>query len=226
MNETFAPIQRLLPDALSDRLREMIVEGSLAPGEKINERELCEAFGVSRTPLREAVQALAKEGLVQITPRRGARVAPMTVDDLDEVFPIMGALEALAGELACARLTPNVVGEIRVLHLAMVAAFERGDRHSYFRLNEEIHDRIFKAAGNQTLIQIRRALAARVRRARFRANLSPQRWQKAVAEHEEIVAALDAADGPRLGRLLRDHLAGKLETVRAAILAEAAGAAG
>ncbi|MDT8345515.1 MAG: GntR family transcriptional regulator [Thermohalobaculum sp.] len=224
MNETFAPIQRLLPDALSDRLREMIIEGDLSPGAKINERELCEAFGVSRTPLREAVQALAKEGLIQITPRRGARVAPMTVADLDEVFPIMGALESLAGELACARLTPNVVAEIRVLHLAMVAAFERGDRHSYFRLNEEIHDRIFKAAGNQTLIQIRRSLAARVRRARFRANLSPQRWQKAVAEHEEIVAALEAADGPRLGRLLRDHLAGKLETVRAAILAEAAAA--
>jgi len=211
-----------LPDALSDRLREMIVEGSLAPGEKINERELCEAFGVSRTPLREAVQALAKEGLVQITPRRGARVAPMTVDDLDEVFPIMGALESLAGELACARLTPNVVTEIRTLHIAMVAAYERGDRHSYFQLNEEFHDRIFRAAGNQTLIQMRRALAARVRRARFRANLSPARWKKAVAEHEEIVAALEATDGPRLSRLLRDHLAGKLDTVRAAILSEMA----
>ncbi|MBK0400318.1 GntR family transcriptional regulator [Limibaculum sp. M0105] len=215
-------MQRLLPDALSDRLREMIVEGELSPGEKINERELCESFGVSRTPLREAVQALAKEGLIQITPRRGARVAPMTVEDLDEVFPIMGALESLAGELACARIAPNQVSEIRVLHNAMVTAYERGDRHSYFHLNEEIHDRIFKAAGNQTLIQMRRGLAARVRRARFRANLSAARWKKAVSEHEEIVAALEARDGPRLSRLLRDHLAGKLDTVRAAIRAEMA----
>ena len=219
MNETFAPIHRLLPHEIADRLREMIVSGTLAPDEKINERELCEAFGVSRTPMREAVQALAKEGLIQLTPRRGARVAPLTLEDLEEVFPIMGALEALAGELACRHITAEAVTEIRRCHDAMLAAYAKGDLAAYFPLNEEIHERIFRAAGNETLLQMRRSLAARVRRGRFRANLSTGRWKQAVAEHEDIIAALEARDGSALARVLKDHLARKLDTVRMALLA-------
>ena len=226
MNESFAPIHRLLPHEIADRLREMIVSGRLAPDEKIHERELCETFGVSRTPLREAVQALAKEGLIQLTPRRGARVAPLTLEDLEEVFPIMGALEALAGELACRHITPDAVKAIRACHDAMLAAYRQGELETYFTLNEEIHERIFRAAGNETLLQMRRSLAARVRRGRFRANLSTHRWRQAVAEHEEIIAAIEDLDGPRLARVLRDHLAGKLDTVRAALLGERDGAGG
>lgn len=222
MNQTLEPLHRLLPHALSDRLREMIVGGELAPGAKINERELCETFGVSRTPMREAVQALSKEGLIQLIPRRGARVAPMTIEDLDEVFPIMGALEALAAELACARMTDEQVAEIRELTDEMTLAYDRGDRPAYFEINEAIHERLFRASGNETLLQMRASLAARVRRARFSANFSADRWRQAVAEHAEIVKLLEARDAKGLAEMMRGHIARKLEAVRAALMARAA----
>src|SRR3546814_17262975 len=99
--EVLAPIQRRpLHNELADRLRHMIVEGELAPGEKLAEKELCQRFGVSRTPLREAMRVLATEGLVLLTPTRGCTVAKLTLADLDEAFPLMGALAALSGALA------------------------------------------------------------------------------------------------------------------------------
>ncbi|MEL7544592.1 MAG: GntR family transcriptional regulator, partial [Pseudomonadota bacterium] len=90
-------VRRSLHDELIERMRALITDGSLTPGEKVPEKALCAQFGVSRTPLREALKVLAHEGLVELIPNRGATVARLTVEDLDEVFPIMGALEALAG---------------------------------------------------------------------------------------------------------------------------------
>ena len=102
MNEV-APVS--LHDELVERLRELIVESTLEPGVRVPERELCERFAVSRTPLREALKVLASEGLLELLPHRGAQVTRLTAADLDEMFPVMGALEALAGELACTWIT-------------------------------------------------------------------------------------------------------------------------
>ena len=94
-----------LHEELTERLRDMIVEGVLVTGEKVPERELCEKFAVSRTPMREALKVLAAEGLLTLQPNRGAIVRAITLEELEEVFPLMGALEALAGELACKNIT-------------------------------------------------------------------------------------------------------------------------
>ena len=88
-------------------LRKMIIEGEYPTGERLPEKTLCEQFGISRTPLREAMRVLATEGLVILTPNRGAKVSEVTVRDVDEMFPIMGMLEALAGELACKNITED-----------------------------------------------------------------------------------------------------------------------
>ena len=214
-----APIQRRsLHDELTDRLRHLIVEGDLAPGAKVPEKQLCERFGVSRTPLREALKVLASEGLVQLRPNRGAVVSQITLADLEETFPVMGALEALSGELACARISDREMAAVREAHEAMVTHYERGELAPYFRRNQEIHERILQAAGNPTLTSLHRGLTGRVRRARYMANMSAERWARAVTEHEEIIAALEARDGPRLSRILKDHLANKFETVQAALL--------
>ncbi len=212
------PIRRTsLHDELVGRLRTLIFDGGLAPGEKLAEQELCGRFGVSRTPLREALKVLATEGLVEIVPNRGARVARLTAADLDEAFPVMGALEALAGELACANITEAQLEWVRELHDMMLRHYEAGRLPDYFRANEAIHETILAAAGNATLAKLYEGLAGRVRRARYRANMSPERWAAAVAEHEAILAALEARDGARLGAILKRHLAGKLETVKAAL---------
>jgi DNA-binding GntR family transcriptional regulator len=206
--------RRSLHDELVARLRRQIVEGDMTPGDKISERALCETYGVSRTPLREALKVLAREGLVALTPHRGAHVSILSVDDLDEAFPVIGALEALAGELACARASDGQIDEISALHKQMESAYKDRDRRKYFRLNQRIHEALARAARNPVLDQMRDMLTGRVARARYYANVSVPRWDQAMAEHEEILAALKARDGERLGRVLKAHLAHKLEALR------------
>lgn len=221
MNEPRPPAidRRPLHDEAVARLRDMIVQGELASGDRLNERVLCERFGISRTPLREALKVLASEGLVDLVPNRGALVSALTLRTVEELFGVMGALEALAGELACANASDAQVAEIRALHFQMLVHHARGELAEYFRYNQRIHEGIFEAAGNAVLIGVYRGLAGRLRRARYMANLSPERWDKAVAEHGEILDALTRRDGPRLRQLLQDHLLNKLEVVRAAIAA-------
>ena len=199
---------------LIDRLRNMIIEGVLAAGEKVPERALCEKLGVSRTPMREALKVLAADGLLTLEPNRGARVRAITLDDLEEVFPLMGALEALAGELACANISDTQLIELRKTHELMLECFHASDMSGYFRHNQRIHEIIMDAAGNSTLSSMYQSLAVRIRRARYLANMSSERWQQAVEEHEEIIVALDGRDGQLLGAILKRHLANKFATVR------------
>ncbi len=207
-------VRRTLHDELLDRLRQMIIHGDLAPGDKVPERSLCDRFGVSRTPLREALKVLASEGLVTLTPNRGAMISELTLTDLEEAFPVMGALEALSGEMACRHITDAELAEIRSLHLAMVSHYERGELAAYFRLNQQIHECLLAAARNQTLATVYRSLAGRIRRARYLANMSADRWAQAVTEHEQILEALQSRNGIALARILKRHLANTFETVK------------
>ena len=213
------PITRAsLHDELAVRLRRMIVEDELEPGARINERELCDVFGVSRTPLREALKVLAREGYVRLTPNRGATVAELTAKDLEEAFPIMGALEALAGELAAENATDEQIAAILADHERMRDAFAAGDRPRYFALNEAIHLAIAAASGNAMLDAMQRSLDGRVRRGRYQANISEGRWRQAMAEHEELAEALAARDGQRLAEVMRRHLRNKLTALRDGIV--------
>ena len=212
--------RRSLHDELTERLRTLITRGDLAPGEKVPEKDLCKQFGVSRTPLREALKVLASEGIVTLRPNRGAMVSALTVEELEEVFPVMGALEALSGEIACKRITDREIQTIRKLHEAMVQHWKNGELQSYFRLNQRIHEAILEATRNDTLKSIYRGLSGRILSARYIANMSPERWAKAVEEHEAILKALDARDGARLSRILKAHLANKLATVKDWLMAQ------
>ena len=206
-----------LHEELLTRLRDLIVEGELPPGTRLNERVLCERFGVSRTPLREAVKVLASEGLVELLPNRGAVVTALTGDDLVHLFEVMGALEALAGELACQRIDDATLAEVRALHYQMLAHHARRELSGYFRCNQQIHEAIVAAACNPVLAATYRSLSGRIRRARYAANQSQQRWDHAVHEHERILQALAARDGPSLRALLQQHLSNKLHALQSAI---------
>ncbi|HUJ88002.1 MAG TPA: GntR family transcriptional regulator [Burkholderiales bacterium] len=209
--------RRPLHEEAIDQLRDLIIRGELAPGARLNERVLTTRLGVSRTPLREAIKLLASEGLVELLPNRGAVVALIEPARIAETLAVMGALESLAGELACAHASERDVAEIRALHYEMLAMHARGDLDGYFRCNQAIHLRLVEASGNAVLQQTYRQLNANVRRVRYMANLSPERWDAAVQEHEAILAALAARDAARLKQLLRDHLSAKLATVLEAI---------
>ena len=198
----------------ADRLRDMIFAGELEPGARVTEIALSRRLGVSRTPLREAFRALTAEGLLEPLPRRGARIASLTAELVDEMFPIMGALESLAGELACRHITDAEIADVRALHGQMAEHHARGDLDSYFRLNQRIHESIMAATRNPTLYRIYLGLAGRVRQARKAANVSQARWNEAMDEHTRILAALERRDGEMLAVLLRRHLFNKQEALK------------
>lgn len=206
--------RKSLHEELTQTLRDLIIHGNLPPGIKVPEKELCDAYSVSRTPLREALKVLASEGLVVLEPNRGARVSPITQQDMDEVFPVMGALEALAGELACRNVTDAEIGEIQAMHDEMLGHHRSGDLESYFAVNQRIHEAVLEVARNPTLTSHHRALSARVQRARYVANTTPARWAQAVQEHEDIMTHLRARDGEKLAQTLRVHLENKLTAIK------------
>jgi DNA-binding GntR family transcriptional regulator len=201
--------RQALHAAVVAQLRDMITEGVLAPGERLNERVLCEQLGISRTPLREAFKVLATEGLIVLLPNRGAQVAKMSRDEIVHTFQVMGALEGLSGELACANITEDELAQIRELQRQMAACHRKRDLPGYYRLNRAIHERINEAARNPVLTQVYRTVNARLHALRFRSNFDRKKWDAALAEHEQMLEALAARDGERMRRLLVEHLAHK-----------------
>ncbi|MEO8136159.1 MAG: GntR family transcriptional regulator [Betaproteobacteria bacterium] len=188
------------------RLRDMIVEGELPAGAHIPESSLCERFGISRTPLREALKALAAEGLVTLLPNRGAIVAALTLKDVEDVFKVVDALESLAAPSACEQLSDAGLRHIESLHVQMVARRDDGDLMGYFKLNQAIHEAIVEAAGNPVASTIYRSLLSRIQRYRFVGNTENERWARALAEHEQFLDALRQRDGALLRQLLHSHL--------------------
>ncbi len=211
-----------LPQTIAERLRELITEGALAPGSRLNERALGDRLGVSRTPLREAFRLLAADGLVDLEPNRGARVVTLSERDIRELFELMGALEALAGELASARITDADVAELKALTFEMLACHARSDLPAYYRINRAIHDRIALAAGNEMLWRTYGTLNRRIQNLRFRSNFDRAKWDLAAREHVRMVELLERRDAAGLAALLRGHLARKCDAVLEVLAREGA----
>lgn len=197
-----------LHDMLVTGIREMVIAGALRPGDKIPEQDLCRRFGVSRTPLREALKVLASEGMLQLLPRRGAIVATVSPEEIDELFPVMAALEALAGELVCKRATDADIDRLQGLHDQLMAAYQANDEASYLQANRRFHETLVAVAGNATLTTTYTQILMRTRVFRFVARKSPENWQAAVRDHQSIMEALSSRNATRLSRLLRRHVMG------------------
>jgi len=218
-----------MPTALhgqvTQRLRQLLVEGHIAPGAKLNERELCEQMKVSRTPLREAIKTLAAEGLVELLPNRGAIAVELGEDDILNTFEVMAGLEGLSGELAAQRITPEELTEIEAMHYEMKAAYTRRDLSTYYRLNAAIHRAINNAARNPVLTATYQQVNARLQALRFRSNQDGEKWTRAMQEHDRMIEALQKRDGAALRTELVAHLGHKrdvvIEQMRAAALAHA-----
>jgi DNA-binding GntR family transcriptional regulator len=203
-------------EQVAARLRTLLVEGRIAPGAKLNERELCEQLHISsRTPLREAIKLLAAEGLVDLLPNRGAVAVKLSEDDVRHLFELLAELEGLSGALAAERITDADIAELRALHYEMMACHARRDLSGYYRLNAQIHSAINAAAGNPVLAQTYARLNARVQSLRFRTNQDEAKWARALAEHQQMVEALGARDGARLRAILIAHVLAKRDTVLA-----------
>jgi DNA-binding GntR family transcriptional regulator len=218
---THAPRDGILRKSLHhefvvEALRELILAGELEPRSRVNEAALCERFGISRTPLREAIKLLAAEGLLELLPHRGARVVALSEAEIDEILQVVGALEGSGGELACEHVTEEQLSRIEEAHLDLVAAWKARDYARYFARNREIHEAIIAAARNDTLQTVYRSLSGRVQRARFSAHKTDAQWARAVDDHNLMVMLLRRRDKAALGQLMRDHIKSKRAVIAAA----------
>ena len=193
-------------DALRDRLEQDIVTGALRPGERLDEQSLADRFGVSRTPIREALMQLASAGLVELQARRGAFVASLSLREVIERFEVMAALEGACGALAARRITEAERLELLEAHKACTQQAPGGDADSYYYLNERFHHVIYEACHNTYLAEQARQLHDRLkpfRRLQLRAR---SRVATSLTEHQAIVDAILAGDSGRAEQLLRDHI--------------------
>jgi DNA-binding GntR family transcriptional regulator len=198
--------RRTLHDEVVDRVRTLIVEGRLAPGTRIHESQLGKALGVSRTPLREALKVLASEALIELVPGRGAVVKRLTRQDVRDMLDVLVALESMAGLLACRNATDAQIAALRATHDEMMALYAAGNRLEYYWRNQAIHAGLAQLSGNVLLASLHQMIAARLKRIRFIGNEEPAKWAGAVAEHEEMIAALEARDETALAEVIHRHL--------------------
>ena len=202
-----------LHEQAANRLRQMLVENRIAPGAKLNERELSEVLHLSRTPLREAIKMLAAEGLVELLPNRGAIAVELTEADVLDTFEVMAGLEAQSGELAALRITDDELQEIKAMHYEMLAAYTRQDLPTYYRFNAGIHSAINAATKNPVLTATYKQVNARLQALRFRSNQDGEKWKAAVKEHQQMISALMARDPVAMRAVLMSHLINKRDVV-------------
>jgi DNA-binding GntR family transcriptional regulator len=192
---------------LRDRIEERIATGIYAPGERLEEAALAQQFGVSRTPVREALQQLAAIGMVELRGRRGAIVSAPDATRLLEMFDVMAELEAMCGRLAARRLMPEDEAALTEAFDACCIAAESGDTDSYYYENERFHHAVYAASGNRFLAEQTTALHKRLapyRRLQLRVR---NRLRTSRDEHEAIVKAIVNGDGEVAAERLRDHVA-------------------
>jgi DNA-binding GntR family transcriptional regulator len=188
-------------------LEQDILEGLLRPGDRLDERQLSERFGLSRTPIREALLQLAASGLASSEPRRGTVVAEITLADIMEMFEVMVELEALCAALAARRITPAMLAALEACHRDAQACVEARDAEGYYHANVRFHETLYSAARNgyleRQVLQLSRRLST-YRRLQLR---RPQRLLTSNREHAEILAAIRKNDPERAARTMRAHVA-------------------
>jgi DNA-binding GntR family transcriptional regulator len=206
-----------LHNVVISRIRDMIIEGYLAVGERIHEGQLCEQLGISRTPLREALKVLASEGLVELFPNRGAVVYRLTRKDACDMMDVLAHLEQMAAPLTCQNASDEEIGEVGRLHDEMLEFYAAHDRLCYFKLNQQIHSRLIALSGNESLYLVHDILQTRMKRIRFMGDRTEETWAAAVADHEKMMAALKARDGQQLSTAMVDHITRSWERIKSVI---------
>lgn len=204
----------------AENLREFILIGKLGPGMPVRERDLAEAFGISRTPLKEALRILESEGLIDYGLTRRPVVADPSLDEINDWLRVQGALEALAGELVCEVATDRQLAEIEQLNESIKEARDADGQLEGFRQDMAFHEGIVEASGNRALIESHATYNARLWRVRFLSSQRVESREGTRREHLEIIEALKARDAVAARRALKQHLR-TAETNIAAAMAEA-----
>jgi len=204
---------RALYEEVAESLRQRIFSRELSPGSWIDELKIAQAYGISRTPLREALKVLATEGLVTMKLRRGAYVTEVSERDLAEVYHLMSLLESDAAMLAAKRASPAELAELKSLHgeLETAAAPGAQDRERFFRINEQFHMRLLEVAGNRWCIQMVTDLRKIMKLNRHNSLQKAGRIDDSLHEHRAIMEALESRDGVRTRSRMQKHFSNGLQ---------------
>ncbi len=219
MKELILQINDFLPlrDVVFNTLREAILCGKLSPGERLMEIKLAELLGVSRTPVREAIRKLELEGLVVMTPRKGAQVAKITKEDLVDVLEVRKVLESLAVELACELITSEDINNLRSNLEEFKVAIANGDLTQMAKKDESFHDIIYSITGNKRLVQILNNLREQMYRYRLEYIKEESKRHSLITEHIEFINALERRDKLAAKNAVSTHIYNQKQTILEAI---------
>jgi DNA-binding GntR family transcriptional regulator len=222
-------VQESLVSLAAEEIRQLIIGGGLAPGDKLNEPPLAVKLGISRPPLREALRMLESEGLLEQTPRRGYRVMTLSDADIEEIYTLRFALEGFALELLLAKDDPSIYDGLDAVMKRMVSAAKKGDHAKVVNANVEFHTELVRAAGHSRLFAAYRQLMLQMRLSMARNVLSEAKTKgdlgKGCERHALLVESLRSGDPERIRRDFAEH--GERDYLKhAADAPDAAGARG
>ena len=202
-----------LRDVVFNTLRQAILKGELAPGERLMEIQLAEKLGVSRTPIREAIRKLELEGLVLMIPRKGAEVAKISEKSLRDVLEVRRSLEELAIELACQRMTDEEIDQLEQRQNAFKNAIHKGNAMNIAETDEAFHDVIYLGTGNDKLVQILNNLREQMYRYRVEYLKREEAHPQLIAEHAEIIEYISKGEKKAATDVMCKHIDNQVTTV-------------
>ena len=177
-------------EILVSEIEKLIVNGSMVPGQRLDEMVLAKKYGVSRTPVREAIRALIAIGLVQNTGKQGSQVAKLSISMLIEMFELMAVLEGMCAQLAARRATKNQLFEMQKTHELLEKTFEKGTHKEFYNVNLQFHDLLYNASHTQYLAEETLRLRRRLSPYRMRVTFQPGRMSSTLEEHNKILIAI------------------------------------
>ncbi len=191
---------------VADRIRDQIYQRELTPGDAIDEMALCERFGISRTPLREALKVLNSEGLIELIPRRGSFVRSMDIEELNELFPVMVVLEGLCAREAVENCEPKDLQQLEQMHEKLEGFAKQGDIDGYYEQNFVFHQAVQDLSGNKWLQRVIGDLRKVLRLARHMQLTMPGRLEASLEEHRQIMQAFIKNDPDIADQNMQNHL--------------------
>jgi len=200
--------------AVLDALRDAILQGEYVAGQRLVEVDLCERFCCSRFAVRAAIPVLASEGLVDVQRHRGARVRVIPIEEAIEITEVRQMLEGLTAARAAERAAPGDVAELREIIRQMRLAVDSGELIGYSEANARLHSLVRRIAAHETATSIIERLRAQMVRHQFMLSLVPGRPAVSLAQHEAIVAAIEAGDQAAAEKAMRDHIASVIDSLR------------
>jgi DNA-binding GntR family transcriptional regulator len=209
MNELIR--QRSLAEHIVEDLERRIIARTLKPGQRIIEESLCKAFGVSRSPVREAFQILESRGFVIREPRKGISVAKITPQEAEDIYRIRASLEGLALSLAVQKQTADLIMKLKTMHAKMIRASANENVKAYNQLNNKFHELIVDACDNQRLIQLIGNFDKQTMRYRLAIVNSPGWMENSTRIHAAIIDAFDAGDADAAERIRKSSILGQID---------------